>query len=77
MITKTLYNDYKNHKITVSYCYLENADKIFLTYCQYVGQETKLCRYILRKWYIYKLPNSIFSYNLTIYDFYLPQKIPM
>ena len=67
----------KNHKIVVSHCYHKNADKKFLRYCQYVSKETKLYRYILKIWYIYKSPNSVFNYNPTIYDFYLPKKLPV
>ena len=44
-------------------------------YRQYVGKEIELCRQILRKWYIYKLPASIFDYNPTIYELHLPKKI--
>ena len=44
--------------------------KIFLRYCQYVGEEAIFYRHILRKWYIYKLSNSIFNYNPTIYDLF-------
>ena len=44
-------------------------------YCQYVGKEIELCRQILRKWYIYKLPASIFDYNPTIHELHLPKKI--
>ena len=65
----------KNHKRVVSHLYHKNADNIFLRYCQYVGEETKLYRHILRKWYVYRLPNSVFNYNPTIYDFYLPRKM--
>ena len=39
----------KNHKIVVLHRYHENADKMFLRYCQYVGKETKLYRHILGK----------------------------
>ena len=53
----------KNHKIAVLHCYHENTDKMFLRYCQYVGEEEKFFRPILRKWYIYKLPNSVSNYN--------------
>ena len=67
----------ENYKIAVSHHYHENANKTFLRYCQYVGEEAKFYSHILRKWYIYKLPNSVFNYNPTIYDFYLPKKIPM
>ena len=65
---------HKNHKTVVSYRYHENADKIFLRHCQYVAEE-KNYRHIFRKWYIYKLPNFVFNYNPTIYDFYLQKKI--
>ena len=67
----------ENHKTAVSHHYHENANKNFLRYCQYVGEEAIFYRHILRKWYIYKLSNSIFNYNPTIYDFYLPKNIPM
>ena len=49
----------KNYKIAVLHRYHENAPKHFLRYCQYVG--------------IYKLPNFVFNYNPTIYDFYMPK----
>ena len=65
----------KNHKIIVSHRNHENAEKFFLKYCQYVGLEKKLYRHILRKYCIYKLPASVFDYNPTINDFYLPKKI--
>ena len=65
----------KNHKIVISHPYHENDEKNFLRYCQYVGEETKPYRHILRKWYIYKWPNSVFNYNPTIYDFCLPKEI--
>ena len=65
----------KNHKIIVSHHYHENAEKNFLKCYQYVGLEKKLYRHILRKCCIYKLPASVFDYNPTIDDFYLPKKI--
>ena len=54
----------ENHKIVVSHSYHEN-----------VGKKPQLYRQILRKWYFYKLPNSVFNYNSKIYDFYLPKRI--
>ena len=39
----------KNCKVVVSHRYHENADKNFLSYCRYVGKETKPYRHILRK----------------------------
>ena len=65
----------KDHKIVVLHRYHENADKSLWRYCQYFGEETKLYRNILRKWYVYKWPASVFNYNPTIYDLYLPQNI--
>ena len=65
----------KNHKIIVSHRYHENVEKKFLKYYQYVGLEKKLYGHILRKCCIYKLPASVFDYNPTIDDFYLPKKI--
>ena len=67
----------KKHKIVILHLYHENADTYFASYCQYVGEEAKPYRHILREWYIYKLPGSIFSYNSIIYDFYSPKKIPV
>ena len=66
----------KNHKIAVSPYYHESAGNFFkaLSICEYVGEETKLHRHFLRNWYIGKFPNSIFNYNATIYEFYLPKK---
>ena len=58
----------KNHKIVVSHCCHENADKHFSRYRQYVAKETKLYRHFLQKWYNYKLPGSNFNYNPTVYD---------
>ena len=55
--------------------YHENADKNFWRYCQYFGEETKLYRNISRKRYAYKLPASVFKYNPTVHDFYLPKNI--
>ena len=51
---RTSYNRLtKNHKIVVLHHYHENSDKIFLRYCQYVDEEAKHYRDILRKWYVY------------------------
>ena len=55
--------------------YHENADKNFWRYCQYFSEETKLYRNISRKRYAYKLPASVFKYNPTVHDFYLPKNI--
>ena len=60
----------KSQKIVVSNCWQN-----FLRYCQYVGKEAKRYRHIFKKWHVYKVPASVFNYNPTIYDFYLPKKI--
>ena len=66
----------KNHKIVVLHRYHENADKMFLRYCQYVGKETKLYRHILRKQYINKLPNSVLIIILQFMTFICQKKNP-
>ena len=63
----------KNREIVVLHCYHENSDKSFVRNCQYVGEETKRYRHVLRKRYVYKLPASVFNYNSTRYDFCLPK----
>ena len=65
----------KNHKIVLSHCYHEISEKLFLRYCQYFCEEKKRYGHTLRRWYVYKLPASVFNYNHTIDDFYFLKQI--
>ena len=62
------------YKIFVSPRYHQNADKHFLTHCEYIGPSDKKRRQGSNKWYQYRTKNYVSEYTPRKYDIYLPKK---